>query len=45
MLVSHIAQRELTTKAFTCWLSWFDDNCEKHFIKAPSEEQIVAVRE
>lgn len=39
-LVSHIAQRELTTKAFTSWMSMFDDNCEKYFIKAPSEEHI-----
>lgn len=28
ILVSHIASREIKTKAFTSWLSWFDDNCE-----------------
>ena len=26
-LVSHIAQRELKSKAFVGWMSWFDDNC------------------
>ena len=30
-LVSYIAQRELKDKAFTCWLSWFDDNKEDYY--------------
>jgi hypothetical protein len=37
-LVSHIAQRELKNRAFLSWLSWFDDNSEQYFVKAPSDE-------
>ena len=37
-IVSHIAQRELTNKAFISWLSWFDDNCEDYYLKRPSIE-------
>ena len=37
-IVSHIAQRELTKKAFISWLSWFDDNCEDYYLKRPSIE-------
>lgn len=43
-LVSHMAQRELKDRAFLSWLSWFDDNCELFFIKAPSEDQIHKIR-
>jgi hypothetical protein len=43
-LVCHIAKRELETKAFTNWLSWFDDNCREYFIKEPEVEQIHRMR-
>jgi hypothetical protein len=38
LLVSHIAKRELETKAYTSWLSWFDDNCADYYIKPPNIE-------
>jgi len=31
-LVSFIARREIKERAFTCWLSWFDDNKEDYYI-------------
>lgn len=44
VLVSHIASREIKERAFTSWLSWFDDNCEQYFIKSPTEESIKQMR-
>jgi hypothetical protein len=43
-LVCHIARRELETKAYTTWLSWFDDNCSDYYIKAPGVEEIKKMR-
>lgn len=40
LLVCHIAKRELQTKAYTNWLSWFDDNCTEYYIKEPELEKI-----
>ena len=34
-IVSHIAKRELTEKAFTRWLCQFDDFCEDYYIPKP----------
>jgi hypothetical protein len=31
-ILSYIARREITDKAFTCWLSWFDDNKEDYYV-------------
>ena len=31
-IVSYIARREIKDRAFTCWLSWFDDNKEDYYI-------------
>ena len=31
-LVSYIAHREITDKAFTRWLCWFDDNKEDYYV-------------
>ena len=44
MLVSHIAQRELKSKAYVSWLSWFDDNCEDYYITAPTLDSIQHMR-
>ena len=44
LLVCHIAKRELQTKAYTNWLSWFDDNCPDYYIKEPSIEKIKEIR-
>lgn len=44
LLVCHIAKRELQTKAYTLWLSWFDDNCLDYYIKEPSIEKIKEIR-
>jgi len=33
-IVSYIARRELDNKAFTCWLSWFDDNREEYYVQS-----------
>lgn len=38
-IVKHIAQRELDKKAFTCWLSYFDDFCEDYYVKRKHSEQ------
>lgn len=44
MLVSHIAQRELKSRSYIAWLSWFDDNCQDHYITPPSLERIREIR-
>jgi len=43
-IVAHIAKRELESKAYISWLSWFDDNCADYYIKAPSVEIINEMR-
>lgn len=40
-IVSHIAKRELESRAYLCWLSWFDDNCETYYITPPHVEEAV----
>ena len=44
MLVSHIAKRELKSRNYIGWLSWFDDNCTDHYITPPSLERINEIR-
>jgi hypothetical protein len=34
----------LQTKAYTNWLSWFDDNCLDYYIKEPTIEKIREIR-
>ena len=34
-IVSHVAKRELQSKAYLSWLAWFDDNCNEYYIKKP----------
>jgi hypothetical protein len=31
--VKHIAERELKDKAFTSWLSYFDDYCDEFYVE------------
>lgn len=37
-LVSYIASRELISKAFIRWLSWFDDNCSEFCVTFNKKE-------
>jgi len=32
-IVSYIASRELISKAFIKWASWFDDNCSEYYCR------------
>ena len=38
-IVRHIAKRELNDKAFSRWLSQFDDFCEEFYIPRPKQEE------
>ena len=38
-IVSHVAKRELQSKAYLSWLAWFDDNCSDYYIKKPNQEE------
>mmetsp|Transcript_7019 Transcript_7019/g.11790 ORF Transcript_7019/g.11790 Transcript_7019/m.11790 type:complete len:182 (-) Transcript_7019:655-1200(-) len=43
-IVSHIASRELKTRAYLSWMAWFDDNCQDYYIKRPSLARIEELR-
>lgn len=43
-LVRHIAQREIADKAFTKWLSQFDDYSEDYYIDKPPQAAELKIR-
>lgn len=44
-LVRHIATRETVDKAFTKWLSQFDDYCEDYYVQRPQQALKNLIRE